>query len=80
MVMLTPCLLLSGMLFPIENIPKALQWLSYIIPSRWYIDAVKKLMIEGVAFRVVLNDTLILLAMIIVTVAASLLTFKDKLV
>lgn len=80
MVMLTPCLLLSGMLFPIENIPKALQWLSYIIPSRWYIDAVKKLMIEGVAFRVVLNDTIILLAMIIVTVAASLLTFKDKLV
>lgn len=79
MVMIAPCLLLSGMLFPLENIPRVLQWLSYIIPARWYIDAMKKLMIEGVAFKAVLNDTLILMAMVIVNITASLRTFKDKL-
>lgn len=78
MVMLTPCLLLSGMLFPLENIPKALHWLSYIIPARWYIEAIKRLMIEGAAFRAVVNETLILTAMIVVNITLSLLTFKDK--
>lgn len=78
MVMLTPCLLLSGMLFPIESIPKSINWLSLIIPARWYIEAIKKLMIEGAAFRAVLYETLILTAMIAFNVTLSLLTFKDK--
>ena len=78
MVMLTPCLLLSGMLFPIENIPKYINWLSLIIPARWYIEAIKKLMIEGAAFKAVINETLILTAMIVFNTILSLLTFKDK--
>ena len=78
MVMLTPCLLLSGLLFPIENIPKYINWLSLIIPARWYIEAIKKLMIEGAAFRAVINETLILTAMIVFNTILSLLTFKDK--
>lgn len=42
-----PCLLLSGMIFPIKNMPQILQWLSYIVPTRWYIDIVRKVMIQG---------------------------------
>lgn len=79
MLMMMPCMILSGMLFPLENIPWFLKWLSYIIPARWYIDAMKKLMIEGTAFSAVLIHTIIMSCMIIINVTASLLTFKDKL-
>ena len=46
MVLILPVIMLSGMVFPIENMPGILQGLSCIIPARWYIQAVRKLMIE----------------------------------
>lgn len=45
MVLMLPIIMLSGMLFPVENMPGILQALSCIVPARWYIDAVRKLMI-----------------------------------
>lgn len=47
MGLMMPVMLLSGMIFPIESMPAVLQWISNIIPARWYIQAVKKVMIEG---------------------------------
>ena len=41
-----PVVMLSGMIFPIENMPLILQWLSCIIPARWYISAMRVLMIQ----------------------------------
>lgn len=49
MLLMLPVIMLSGMVFPIENMPGVLQWVSCVIPARWYIDAVRKLMIEGAA-------------------------------
>ena len=46
-VLMLPVMLLSGMMFPIENMPKILQVLSNIVPARWYISAVKDIMIKG---------------------------------
>lgn len=46
LVLMMPTMLLSGMIFPIESMPLVLQLISDILPARWYIQAVRKLMIE----------------------------------
>ena len=59
--------------------PKVLQPISCIIPTRWYIDAVRKLMIEGLPFGGVLREFSILAAMTALLIAAALRKFNDKL-
>lgn len=79
MVLLMPVIMLSGMLFPIESMPQILQWISVVIPPRYYIDAMRKLMIMGVGITDVLNDVVILSAMTIVLLSVALATFKNRL-
>lgn len=79
MVMMMPVLFFSGMMFPLENLPWALRWIGYVIPARWYIDAMRKLMIEGVALSGVLLETGILLVQTILLVAISTKRFNDRL-
>ncbi len=79
MVMMLPMLMLSGMLFPIENMPKFFQWVSCIIPARWFIDATRKMMIQDVSISVVWQDVAILSAMTVVLITVSLKKFNDKL-
>ncbi len=78
-VMLLPIVMLSGMLFPIENMPAVLQPLSAIVPARWYIDAMRKLLIQGASFGPILKDFVILIVMTIVLLALALKNFNDKL-
>ena len=77
-VMIIPVIMLSGLIFPIENIPVALQYLSTIVPARWYIDAMRKLMIEGLPFGAVLQQTGILVAMTVILIIVALKKFNDK--
>ena len=79
MMLMMPVIMLSGMVFPIENMPGVLQVLSCIIPARWYIEAMRKLMIEGVAFGAVLQEFFILLGMTVALIVAALRKFNDKL-
>ena len=79
MVLLVPIVMLSGMLFPVESMPRVLQWLSAIVPPRYYIEAMRKLMIMGVGIGEVLREVCILSAMTIVLLAVSLLKFKTRL-
>lgn len=79
MVLMMPTLLLSGMVFPIDSMPWPLRFLSALIPARWYIDIVRKVMIEGVSFPTVLPQTLILLVMALLLLAASIKKFNNKL-
>lgn len=79
MVMMMPILMLSGMLFPIENLPKFFQVVSNIVPARWYIDAVRKMMIQGLPIAVVWKNCVILLGMTAVLLGVSLKKFNDRL-
>lgn len=79
MVMMMPILMLSGMLFPIENLPKFFQAVSCIIPARWYIDAIRKMMIQGVSITDVWQDCVILFGMTVLLLSVSLKKFNDKL-
>ena len=79
MVLLIPIVMLSGMLFPVESMPRVLQWLSAIVPPRYYIQAMRKLMIMGVGIKEVLREVSILTAMTAFLLAVSLLKFKTRL-
>lgn len=79
MGLMMPVMLLSGMVFPIESMPRVLQWLSAIVPARWYIEAVKKIMIQGVELPYVLPELGILTVMTLSFVLLSLKNFKTRL-
>lgn len=79
MVMMMPVLLFSGLIFPVENLPWGLRWISYVIPARWYIDAMRKMMIEGAGLSGVMLEAGILLFETLVLVAASVKKFNDRL-
>ena len=79
MVLLIPIVMLSGMLFPIESMPKVLQWLSAIVPPRYYIEAMRKLMIMGVGFQGIAREVLILSTMTVLILIVALKRFNKRL-
>jgi ABC-2 type transport system permease protein len=79
MGLMMPVVILSGMMFPIESMPEILQWISGFIPARWYIAAVKKMMIEGAPVMHILKEMAILTGMALVIIAVSLKKFKIRL-
>ncbi len=79
MGLMMPTMLLSGLIFPIESMPGVLQGLSCVVPARWYIEAVKKVMIQGVEIQFVLREIAVLLGMALVFIAVSLKKFKTRL-
>lgn len=79
MGLLVPTLLLSGIIFPIESMPVILQDISIIVPARWYITAIRKLMIQGVDVQYVLKEFAILGIFAVVLMTVSLKKFKIRL-
>ena len=79
MVLLLPIVMLSGMLFPIESMPQILQWISAVIPPRYYIQAMRKLMIMGVGIQEVSKELFILLGFTVILLGLALAKFKQRL-
>ncbi|MBR5919058.1 MAG: ABC transporter permease, partial [Prevotella sp.] len=79
MVLLVPIVMLSGMMFPIESMPRILQYVSAIIPPRYYIEAMRKLMIMGVGIGEIAREVIILSAMTLFLLGVSLKKFKTRL-
>ena len=79
MVLLMPVVMLSGMIFPVESMPRVLQWLSAIVPPRYYIAAMRKLMIMGVGIGEVTRELTVLVAMTALLLTVSLVKFKKRL-
>lgn len=79
MVLMLPTMLLSGMLFPIESMPRILQWISFIVPAKWYIEAIKVMMIQGLGIRYCLDSVLILVGFLVLFTGLSVFKFKDRL-
>ncbi len=79
MMLMMPTMLLSGMIFPVDGMPTVLQVISTIIPARWYIDVVRKIMIEGVSIVLVAKEMGILALMAFVLIVVSLKNFKTRL-
>ena len=79
MLLLMPIVMLSGMIFPIESMPKILQYVSAIIPTRYYTSAMRKLMIMGVGVDQVLHEMMVLISMFVALLGLSLSKFNKRL-
>lgn len=79
MAMMLPTILLSGFMFPIENLPLPMQVLSNILPARWFFLIVKSVMIKGLGFTAVARETAILGVMAIVFLSIGVAKFKERL-
>jgi ABC-2 type transport system permease protein len=79
LTMMLPTMLLSGYLFPVENMPLILRVISYIVPSKWYYIIIKDIMLKGLGFSAVWKETLILAAMALALLGISLKSFKIRL-
>lgn len=79
MVLLLPTVMLSGMLFPIESMPQVLQWISAVMPPRYYIQVMRKLMIMGVGIREVLPEVCVLCGMTLLLLMVALKKFNKRL-
>lgn len=67
-----PTVLLSGFLFPLDNMPLFFQWLADIFPAKWFILAIKDVMLKGATIMQIGRYLLILTGMSVVMVAFSL--------
>ncbi len=76
--LMLPTILLSGFIFPIENMPLPLQIFSNIMPPRWFIIIVKSIMIKGLGFQYIWKETLIIAGMALFFIALSIKKFKVR--
>jgi ABC-2 type transport system permease protein len=77
--MLLPVILLSGFIFPLENMPKVYDWVSAIFPPRYFIVVIKNIMIKGTGFLYVWKETLILIFFTVIAIWVSMRNFKIRL-
>jgi ABC-2 type transport system permease protein len=78
-LLMLPTILLSGFIFPIANMPKILQWISFIMPPRWFIVIIKDIMLKGTGFIYVWKETLYLFLFTIFFIMMSVRKFKIRL-
>lgn len=77
--LMLPTILLSGFIFPIENMPKIYDYVSMILPPRYFITIIKSIMVKGTGFLFVWKETSILIAMTVLFIALSVKKFKIRL-
>jgi ABC-2 type transport system permease protein len=77
--LMLPTILLSGFIFPIENMPYPLQILSNIVPTRWFIVIIKAILLKGVGLAYIWKETLIILGMTVIFIGLSIKKFKVRL-
>jgi ABC-2 type transport system permease protein len=77
--MFLPTVMLSGFMFPIENMPLPLQIISNIVPAKWFYTIVKSVMIKGLGLSFIWKETLVLAGMTLLLLALSMKNFKIRL-
>lgn len=79
MLLIMPSTMLSGMIYPIESMPTVIQYISTIVPTRWYVSAIKKVMIMGVGVDMIYEELIITLGMTLLFLGIALKKFKIRL-
>ena len=78
LILIVPTIMLSGMIFPVECMPDTLLWISRIIPSSWYIFALRKVMLQGLSFGNIYPEITALVVMAILTYTIAIVKFKSR--
>jgi ABC-2 type transport system permease protein len=77
--LMLPTVLLSGFIFPIENMPEILQWFTALMPPRWFIAAIRDVMLKGTGFMYIWQEMAILTGMTFFFILLSVSRFKTRL-
>jgi ABC-2 type transport system permease protein len=77
--MMLPAMLLTGFMFPVENMPIVLRLLSYLVPSKWYYTIMKAVMLKGVGLSSIWLETLVLAGMTFILILINIKIFKVRL-
>ncbi|RPH60516.1 MAG: ABC transporter permease, partial [Chloroflexi bacterium] len=76
---LLPSIFLSGFFFPIAAMPKVLQWISYAIPLRYYLNIIRVLLLKGVGLEAIRVDVFALTVFGVLIMGAAAMRFKKRL-
>jgi ABC-2 type transport system permease protein len=76
---LFPMIILSGFVFPIENMPPAIQVITYLLPLRYYFVIIRGLFLKGTGLAVLWKEALALLGFGLVIISVSILRFRKRL-
>ena len=79
LILVVPSLYFSGMAFPIESMAEVFQRVAAVVPARWYVSAVRKLMIQGVEVKYVIQETAVLVVQAVLFLSIALASFKKRL-
>lgn len=74
-----PTVMLSGFMFPVENMPMPLRVVSHVVPARWYYSIVKSVMIKGLGINMIWKETLVLAGMMLFFLVVAVKKFKIRL-
>ena len=77
--LMMPTIMLSGFIYPIENMPALLQYLSYVIPARWFLIILRSIMLKGLGIEHFWKETLVLVFMTFILITVSMKNFKTRL-
>lgn len=73
-----PTTLLSGFIYPIENMPAVLQGVCQVFPAKWFIVAIKSVMIKGSGFSYIWIELLVMLAMTTFFIVVSIKQYSKR--
>jgi ABC-2 type transport system permease protein len=76
---MVPMIYLSGLMFPIANMPPAIQAITYAIPLRYYAEIIRGVFLRGSGIAVLWPEALTLLLMGIAILAVAALRFRKRL-
>ena len=74
-----PTVMLSGFMFPVENMPLPLRIVSNLVPAKWFYTIVKSVMIKGSGVFAVWKETLVLTGMMLFFLSLAIKSFKIRL-
>ncbi|MBX6331965.1 MAG: ABC transporter permease [Gemmatimonadaceae bacterium] len=74
-----PTIMLSGFIFPVESMPRVLQWIAGVLPATWFVRIARDIMLKGVGIAYLWPETLVLAAMVLVLLALSARSFHVRL-
>ena len=79
LLLIVPTMYLSNFVFPLDSLPLPMQIVSNIVPAKWYMDAARRILIQGVEVRYVVNDFIILAITAVLLMGLSVKLFKKRL-
>ena len=78
-VSMLPAFILSGFIWPIENMPRALQYISLLFPGRYFLAVTRTLFLKGAGLSVVLPNLAALAFFSVATLALAAISFRERL-